>query len=174
MSFRWNPSADNGCWIKPEVYCSGGESSKEQQEMDRQGWIPGIARLADEHTVWMEDSCGVGGQTEHGDLTYKNTKGILLSKHSLVPRLVSTTVVETTIWRWVAEEPVFKKTRDDDWKWWGAGENEGTLCPRGGDRAEHLLGTTTAITGFSNACPRMQFGFHFSNVKRQSSIDILS
>ena len=71
--------------------------------MDRQGWIPGIARLADEHTVWMEDSCGVGGQTEHGDLTYKNTKGILLSKHSLVPRLVSTTVGETT-------------SGDDDWR----------------------------------------------------------
>ena len=58
------------------------------------------ARLADENTGWMAGKVWVGdpGIRRTQIKLSKNTKGILLSKLSLVPRLVSTTVVETTIW----------------------------------------------------------------------------
>ena len=99
------------------------------------------ARQADEHTGWMAGRWSwdkENTEIKHG----KNTKGILLSKHSLVPRLASTTLKQRSGYEWLTNRGLSRAemmTGD----WWEvcksdrcrAGENEETTCPRGMDTA---------------------------------------
>ena len=75
-----NPSADNGCCIKPEVNCIEDDSSREQQEVDRAGENGFQAsRQADEHMGGWQAGTGlvILGQGEHRDLTRKKHKSYL-------------------------------------------------------------------------------------------------
>ena len=82
-----NPSADNGCELNQRfIVVRMRAVGNIRRWTGKDGFQ--AARLADENTGWMAGKVWVGDPGI----------SILLSKLSLVPRLVSTTVVETTIW----------------------------------------------------------------------------